>query len=223
MKKRFDNFLFLLKHFMSNKGQFTVFVILGFVMFIVVVIMLMLVSAVSTQKLETETRSAVQEYIDASSINYYVYTCLDSVVNEAILDYAGSGSFFEADGESLVLSDEDEGFLFLPLRVSVSEDDRAVIRTVNVSYGVTSTGLCDLVDLVPPMYPKNFTRLSSLFNMYNSQARCVLNRNNNWDVSGFFGLNNLTKLCYLGSSNSLKMTPSFTAFSNCSNREQSEL
>ncbi len=203
-------FLFMKKGvFLYVKGQVTVFVILGFVLFIMVAFFLAAINSLGPSgDSVSDSRRAIETELDSITLNYYIYSCLDSVVNEEIFRFAKSGGFLTDGFEAGVNS----------IPFNVSEDE-----IVNVSYGVGTTFKdveCDIVEESPPEYPLYFTYLHDLYGEYRGVSMCSRYPDFG-EGSGFFGLVNLSRLCIQGSPN-LENIPGFGVSPCSGNRHLNE-
>lgn len=180
---------------MGKRGQFTVFVILGFILLVVVIFTLFIVSMIQDQNINQQARKAVNDYVDASSINYYIYTCMDKVVNEAVLEIASQGGvFYNETGGFYNISDS--GVTHIEL---IKNPDTTSDKLVNVSYAVFREGSKPANMFYEPWwYPFEYTRISELRPTYDFLS---LNSFRSVKESGVFGFNNFTRLCHSRSVN----------------------
>jgi len=178
----------------NAKGQFTVFVLLGLVLLVVVVLILFFVSTLITAQLQRQGQQAIDDYLESQNINYYVYTCMDAAVQDAVNNFTLQGGVFY-DGQiddGIPLGNP--GNDYIPYAV-IGND------ITDVHYAVKADPLCSVVDLIVPDYPKQRTKLADLQRIYGSTSACQFN--DLFEESGFLGLNQFTRLCYSGSPNAV--------------------
>ena len=187
----------------EKKAQVTTFVILGFMMFVIVLFMLFLVNLTADQRAQREAIRTAQEQLDSSNVYYYVQTCLDAAVTEAIDEIMlQGGTLFEEQGGPTKINEP--GKTHIPVTLDFSTQNQEITKKINTTYSITRINPCDLIgpfDTIPPRYPRHRTRLNELFSTYQSYFSCSLDRVHKTDYSGFFGYNNLTRLCYYESEN----------------------
>ncbi len=192
----------------GKKAQVTVFVLLGFVLLVSFGLVIFFVGMVLNTNLERQAQSAVEDYLKSSSISYYVYTCMDAATtNSADQLFLQGGVFYDYQDGPYVASSE--GKTHIPFNISVpSNEGNSRIIKVNVSYSILNQSSCPLVNETIPYYPLPKTKLELLENIYEDRTSnlCLFNANEGYANSGFFGLNNITTLCYIQSSNSMSIS-----------------
>lgn len=187
----------------GDKGQVTIFVLLGFVLLISFVIIIVFIGVVTNAGLENQAKKAVDDYLESSSISYYVYTCMDAATTNAVDQLALQGGVFYdyQNGPYAAV----EGETYIPYNLTFTSID-GTPRTLNfnVSYSIQNKSDCSLVNNTIPGYPYARTPLSALKTLYSdrTQNACLFNKDVGYPYSGFLGLNNATTLCYSGSENS---------------------
>ncbi|PIN80133.1 hypothetical protein COV13_04035 [Candidatus Woesearchaeota archaeon CG10_big_fil_rev_8_21_14_0_10_32_9] len=188
----------------GNKGQVTLFVMLGFVLLISFVVILVFAGYVMNAGLENQAKKAVDDYLTSSSIGYYVYTCMDAATTNAMDQVALQGGVFY-DYQDGPYSSAQEGVTHIPYNLTYTSAE-GTPRTLkfNVSYSIQNKSDCEMVNETIPDYPYSRTKLVDLEQTYSdgTQNACLFNSNTGYVYSGFFGLNNITTLCYVGSNNS---------------------
>ena len=120
---------------------------------------------------------------------------MDTAVKESVNEWAlQRGTFYKEQGG--YSSDTEPGVTHIPVQWKF----RFQPTYFNVSYSIWNESMCPIVVQNPPNYPFPKTYLSSLQSIYNSpQNGCIFN--SVYIDSGFFGLNNISKLCYPLSTN----------------------
>lgn len=191
----------------NKKSQVTMFFMLGFVMFVVVMFMLILVNITSEQRAQRQAVRSVQEHLDSASVNYYVRSCLELATTEAVNEVLlNGGILYESQRGPLAIGEP--GKSHIPVILDFSHPDQQIHVKANVSYSIFQGNPCSVKDSAVPAYPKHRTRMEDLHPIYQQQFSCSLDRRNKLDYSGFFGFNNFTRLCYHGSHN-FESSPGF--------------
>jgi len=188
----------------GNKGQVTLFVMLGFVLLISVVVVITFAGYVMNAGLENQAKKAVDDYLTSSSIGYYVYTCMDAATTNAIDQIALQGGvFYDYQEGPYAATQEGESYIPYNLTYTSAEGTQRMLR-FNVSYSIQNVSGCEMVNETIPDYPFSRTGLADLEQIYldGTQNACLYDSNTGYVYSGFFGLNNITTLCYTGSNNS---------------------
>jgi hypothetical protein len=195
----------------SNRGQFTIFVILGLVIVIIFALMMYQVSRINNMKIYTQADMQIKDYISKNSINQYVTSCLDSVADEAITRAAMQG-----------------GVIDLQNKKTREYYDAAYNRSFNVSISVDKNENCTynpapnyIVTNDPPLYPyiRGYWPVADLPAQYLSSTGEYANTctfNYFLYTSGFFGINNMTRLCDRTGNNRLYINSNI--FSNPNSR-----
>jgi hypothetical protein len=120
-----------------------------------------------------------------------------------------------------------EGVLCLPegnFEISEEDEGRNIFHTVyhgrlrrwynthnnfNISYSMLNTDYCSIVQEDAPQYPLDKTFIMNLFglyNDYNTNGECLYNTREGYASSGFAGFNGFSRLCHVGSSNSISIS-----------------
>jgi hypothetical protein len=190
----------------ASKGQVTVFVILGIVILVVVVMAMTGISTITKVKLQQDANNAVNSYLESESINYYVYTCMDAAVTSAIDDLSlQGGAFYTYQGGPSNLSKP--GAMYIPYNLSFTSTNGST-RTINfnVSYSILNSSYCAIVNLSVPDYPNVSNQfIAELYPLYEDKknSACLYNYDDGYGLSGFAGFNNMSRLCFVGSENTL--------------------
>lgn len=181
---------------LSKRGQYTAFVLIGIVLLVVFLIVIYSIFTITEFKLKDEARNTVDDYLQSTTINYYVYSCMDSAVKESINEWALQGGVYY-DYQNGPFSSGEIGETHIPMNWSFpGRTDRMYF---NVSYAIKGISGCPIVYEQPPDYPHPDTKLEDLYGIYTAPANgCIFS---NYRDSGFFGLNNFSKLCYPRSHN----------------------
>lgn len=180
----------------EKKAQFTVFVILAAVILVVFVLAIYLVSTITNITLQSAARDAVRDYLESEAINYYVKTCMDVATKEAVQEFAiQGGKYYDYQNGTYVAAVE--GLTHVEYNTTLGKN----YLLVNVSYGLLGYTTCPLVQPNPPQYPLADTDLNQLFPVYedHNTNTCIFDLT--LSKSGFFGLNNFTRLCHVTSPN----------------------
>lgn len=219
---------------MKKRGQFTVFVILGFVLLVIILMTMFLVSTFTVENIKTQSNKAAVEYLESTAINYYVYTCIDSVVEELVDNMTRQGGVF---WDNLLTLDNpitfetienlegqhearEPGKTHIPLKYDLNEDlITSDSEKFNVAYTILDDSMCPVVSQEAPDYPFPDTKLDKLQTKYNSYDLCRFVPK--FTQSGVLGYNDLSRLCYASSPN-YQTGASATLISPCINNFESE-
>jgi hypothetical protein len=186
-----------------RKAQFTIFVILGLVMLIMAIFIIYAMTSITRLNTEKQARETITSALDSATVNYYVQSCLKLATEQAIDEIALQGGVLYNHQERLSTREPTEpGKTHIVADINFGEEN--IIRT-NVSYGIQRENNCGIINYDIPFYPRPNVELSELWGFYEQTWSCSVNRENHLDHSGFFGLNNLTRLCIQGSKNSQKI------------------
>ncbi len=186
----------------GKRGQFTIIVILGIVLFFIFTFAIYARTLVIRSQMDAQASKEIQNYINQNSINQYVTSCLDAVADEAIIRASMQNGIFEFD--------EDE-----KNTQYVSVYNEIYNRTVNVSVVLFPNNVAKencVVRLSPPEYPYENTSIYMLEQFYYDNCRFS---GSFIKYSGFFGFNNLTKLCNWNGSNKLNSGASSYFYQSC--------
>ena len=181
-----------------KKAQVTMFVILGIVMLIMFYFMIHAIQLVSQPSEEREMRRAAAAALSSDAVNYYMQSCLDVATTHAIDEIMIQGGVLYDYQNGQVIASE-PGVTHIPISLDFGE---GIMREVNVSYSIRKDANdCSIINYNVPAYPRQLTPLTELFSIYEEYFDCSWDRRRMRDLSGFFGLNNMTRLCVNGSIN----------------------
>ena len=210
----------------KKRGQFTIFVILGFVLLVIVLSTMFMVSFMGRSNFQSAANKAAADYLESNVINYYVYTCIDSVVKDVVNTMTIQGGVAWDDRSTIGIDKtegqhiaETPGVTHIPMKYSFNENDLSEITKFNLSYGIIDQPMCPDVTFEAPDYPFAETKIDDLQTKYNSYEICRFV--NKYRQSGALGFNDLSKLCYPGSPN-YKTDGSQTLISPCVNNFQTD-
>jgi len=183
-------------YLLKRRGQFTLFVIIGLVIFFVFCFALYARAKIITAQLGTQVDDQLKNYLADNAIDQYVTSCLDAVTNEAIIVGSMQGGMFNSTGK---INNTDYVEYYNPV----------LNRTFNVSIVIDTNFDCPdnrskdqyIVSNVAGPYPYNCinTPLKDLSEKYitygddSCHNSCTLH--DFWMYSGFFGINTLPILC----------------------------
>lgn len=180
---------------LKKRGQFTVYVILGFMLLVIVLFTLFIVSFIQDSGFESQANKAVTDFLDAYSIDYYIFTCMDTSVNEAILEISKQGGvYYNEVGGNYVKTVPGNTHIRLLHDFGVGEEE------VNVSYSVRDDYGCNRMSFGPPHYPFSETKILDLKNVYFGTENCRYFPRP-FKESGVFGFNNFSRMCFPESTN----------------------
>ena len=185
----------------DRRGQFTLFIIVGLVIFAVFAFALYARAKTSGMVLTAQADLQIKDYINKNSINQYVTGCLDAVGDDAFILASMQGGMINSSGK--VLGQD-----------YIVYNDTLLNRSFNVSITIDANYNCPdnrsaldfIVTEIPGPYPYNChdVKVDELPNLYMKFGNDVC-RNNctiSWDYSGFFGVNDLPILCDSSGANS---------------------
>lgn len=156
-----------------KKAQFTAFVVLGFVIFIVVSFFIFLVTSLAGSDYERQAREAVEEFLESGPINFYVNSCLELATKNAIKD--------------VITHYDEQNFI----QTTINGQQINITKAILNETSRICTPFRDYRDA--PSYPFPRTKLSELRATYFEEDLCNFNRR--YRLSGFFGFNNMVRLC----------------------------
>lgn len=183
----------------GKRAQFTIFVVLGFVMMIMVFFIIISVARISEMNMKRAQTRAITEFLDSSAVNYYAQTCLESATTTAIDEiFLQGGNLYNASGELCEFTEP--GKTHIPINITLQS---GINITMNASYIITRNNTCNVIQQRPPQYPLDNTSLDALYQIYETydQYTCSSDITTRQGLSGFFGLNNLSRLCAFESHN----------------------
>lgn len=190
----------------SKKAQVSVYALLGIIIIITITVVVSLAIAISEVRLKQQAEQAVTDYLASANIGYYIYTCLDTSVKQALDEFSKQGGkYTPKQGGYQILTEP--GQTHIPYNETYLEKT----EYFNVTYSIENTGYCEEVHMNPPEYPYPNTPLTQIRNTYqplSGYGPCTITQQLKY--SGPFGQNNLTKICYLAGENidSIGTTPS---------------
>ncbi len=82
----------------SKKGQFTLFVILGFVILVSFIFLIASRASLVDQQLQLQADRQIKDYVDKSAIQQYVESCLSAVTDEAVIRVTTEGGRINPKG-----------------------------------------------------------------------------------------------------------------------------
>jgi len=197
-KKRTDRGL----NIKSIKGQFTMFIILGLVIFFVFAFALYARAKILNSQLALQANIQLTDYLDKNSINQYVTSCLDVVADDVFLTASRQGGLLNDTGKIL-----GQDYILY--------NDSFLNRTFEVAIVINNNSNCPdgsstenyLVTQEPGPYPyicgdRNLSVLPNLYLLYgNNKCRNNCTTPDFRKYSGFFGINSLPMLCSLTGAN----------------------
>ncbi len=191
----------LINIFKNVKAQMTIFIILGFVILIVFMMLSATTQGVRKAKLQSEAKQTLQSFIETSTIQQYITSCVDIVLDEGIEKIAlQGGNLYDYQGGLIDTSEYSEGTNFINVNMSslAIEDNpyNETNLTVNVSYGLkiskNNGSLPYLPGSIsnPPFYPSAYRTLEELngFNNYLGSLYVPM-------LEGFYGETIMPKFC----------------------------
>ncbi|MBC8500605.1 MAG: hypothetical protein ISS25_00990 [Nanoarchaeota archaeon] len=176
----------------GKRGQFTISIVLGFVLISSFAFLLFARSIVVQDKLRTQADMIVQEAIRSSNINFYVKSCLDRVVDDAVylLSLQG-GKLYKNQGGSYP-NPIDVGQDYLVFNLTSTFYNISFYNYTNVSYGILPNFNSSCVYPSPPSYPFPNTSIDLIKWTYHNKSSllygCSLN-------TGALGVLSLPPLC----------------------------
>lgn len=181
---------------MKRRGQFTLFIIVGIVIFFVFGFALYARAKIMNSQLGQQADVQLKNYLTNNAINQYVTSCLDAVTDETILLATMQGGLLNSTQKQKNID-------------YVEYYNPVLNRTFNVSIAIDTNNNCPdnrpkeqyIVTNDPGPYPYNCVNaylrdLPEKYITYKDSTcgnNCTLN--DFWIYSGFFGINNLPMLC----------------------------
>ncbi|MBN1376921.1 hypothetical protein JW949_01155 [Candidatus Woesearchaeota archaeon] len=184
----------------NKKSQFTAFVILGIVLIAMFGFMLFARYLIVNARMNTQVEETISSYVNSNSIDYYVTSCLKRATEEAVITASlQGGRIYDYQGGPIQSEGLNEGEDYISYTITEHNYD----RTVNVSYGVIPNTQCSIsndgyVYDSMPYYPyprKKLSELDLMSGMFNCTSGSYEGIYKLFISQGFFGFNNLTKLC----------------------------
>ncbi len=214
------------------KAQMTIFIALGFVILIIFMMLSLVSQSVRKAKIQGEAKQALKSFIETSTIQQYIVSCVDAVLEDGVEKISlQGGSLYDYQYGELSGGINTSEFVIgedyitinlsaLPL-VNNSYADQ-VNRTVNVTYAMkmsNNTGEFPYLNgssKLPPTYPYSNKKLSFL-NGFTYGAFLYIPM-----LEGFYGETTMPKLCinqrHCGSEDSAR----FNNFNKTTYEEQLE-
>ena len=179
----------------------TIFIVLGFVILIVFMMLSIVTQGIRKANLQTEAKLTLHSFIESSTIQQYVTSCVDNVLDDGIEKISlQGGRIYDYQGGLINTSDYSEGTDFININMTnlqiPNNPYNETNLSVNVSYGLKSSlnngSLPYLPGSIyrPPFYPAAYRTLNELngFNNY-------LGLWNPSGTEGFYGEVIMSKLC----------------------------
>jgi len=184
----------------GKRGQFTLFIILGLVIFFAFAFVLFAKAKIAGAQASQQADLQIKDYINKNSIDQYVTSCLDAVSDDDFMLASMQGGLLNS-------TDKIEYVDYVPYV------DTTLNRQFNVSIAVDANIGCPdgrpsgdyIVTQLAGLYPYNcrnakIDELPSIYMTYGDDP-CHNNCTDSWSYSGFFGSNNLPVLCDEGGAN----------------------
>lgn len=168
----------------KKRGQFTIFVVLGFVLVAAFAFLLYARSVIVEEQLKVQAHQTVRQTVQNNNLNFYVQSCIDRLADEGVRKLAlQGGKLYESQG-GLYPDPTTRGVDYLPFEYEE--------ETYNVSYAIKPNLNQDCVYLNPPDYPLPDTRHQKLINAYHQNI--ISNPLCDFD-SGAIGDFSMPKIC----------------------------
>ncbi len=183
----------------QKRGQVTIIVILAVVLLFIVLFLLFIRASLIKKQITAAAAQEIHDYADQTAIRQYVTSCLDAVSDEVMIRSAMQGGIldFPPDGEN---------------KTYTAYFDEIYNRSFNVSIAIIDNYGCPLVRHLPPDYPFENTTLSTLALYYDRMCGTISPL---VAYSGFFGLDNYTRLCAWNGSNRVGVTGGRYSYQSC--------
>lgn len=187
----------------GKRGQFTIFVVLGFVLMSVFAFMLFARSLLIQDKMQLEAERIVDAAIKTNNINAYVESCLDRITEEGVLLIAMQGGvIYESQGGTGMIADPIiSGWDYLEFNFTDSYSNTSY-GFIKVVYGIKPNLNLSCVVLAAPNYPLPNTSLAALQGKYFIES--ILVGGCDW-FSGVIGSFSLKPLCEYGGENNISL------------------
>ena len=180
----------------KDKGQVTVFVLLGIIIVVLAFFMLYLVMINVFDDVERSEREILAQNADLEQIDFFVESCIDSSMQGVLENFSKQGGVLYEDQGGLMQRGNVETHSF---------DSPSVEVAKNIRFEEICTSSPFYHSLTSPNYPRPNTKLDAYQSLFESNvglpgetAACTGSISG---YSGFFGANHMTKLCYQGSPN----------------------
>lgn len=189
---------------MKKKGQLTIFVILGIVLIVVFAFAFFARSWIQQESQEQQAQNHINDALYDGALGQHVTSCLEKITENGIQDILLQGGF-------LYNTTEQKG----PINFSARREGEHYLNflyannSLPVAYAVLPNTACNVTYAFrfPPAYPYPFTFLRNVPDKY-----CSYHSRAN---SGFYGLNNLSRLCARNGPNQYNPDPANPIRSTC--------
>ena len=214
------------------KAQMTVFIVLGFVILIIFMMLSLVAQSVKKTRIQGEAKKALQSFVETSTIQQYILSCVDIVLEDGIekislqggqiYDYQYNESGFGINTSEFVMGGDyiTVNLSALPLvnNPYVNETN----KTINISYAMKMSNNSGNLPYLPgsskypPIYPFPFKSLAYLngFNYLGSLYIPML--------EGFYGEVIISKLCVAQHDCGVEDSARFNNFNTTTFEEQLE-
>lgn len=190
----------------TQTAQITVFVILALVILFSFMFLFFIKVTFDKQKNILLAKQQIQDYLNQNSLSIYVTNCIDSVTNEAIIKASLQGGIFN-------FTNKTKGKDYITYYVPEYE------KMVNVSIAVIPNSNCSIVYNSPWEYPYPYTYIYPsrfLKDIYDTNPASCKFSGDAFDFnSGFFGRNQLQKLCDWNGTNRIGATGTSIGVRTC--------
>lgn len=198
---------------MNRKGQLTLLVIAGLGILIAIALIIFIQQILVEQELQRMADDSLSEFVELTSLEQYVTSCLSNVVTEGLhlLGHQG-GVLYDYQGGLTPTTNFQEGQHFLPFEKNGT--------VYNVSYAIQNTVLCPNSYIGPiranltreetSFYPVARTRLEDFARRYANPFTASFSGCNGLGervstMSGYLGANEFPKLCSYNGSNAFNL------------------
>ncbi len=163
----------------SKKSQITMFILIGIIIIALFTMVIKARNEIIQKKLQLEAENTVSDFLQTNSINYYVDSCLQRVLEQQLKKFAARGGFKNITGnlgeDYLTYDPWENGTL------------------VNVTYGLVPNKACSAIAGYQntSLYPYPQTKLSNLTHSFYG-SKCFHQRAAR---SGFYGYQSIPGMC----------------------------
>jgi hypothetical protein len=174
-----------------KKGQVTIFVVLGIVLVAIFAFAMLARTALIKDNLQVKAQTMVDSAA-SQALNTYVSSCVEKIAKDGIkLIYIQGGNLYTDQRGPINFSIWTKGSDYLPYNYSN--------RTINVSYAIHEYENCNITTpfLSPPLYPYPFSYLADVQRFFTAANVNNCTYYNPTKYSGFYGSNDLSRLCSL--------------------------
>ena len=180
----------------KDKGQITVFVLLGILIVVLAFFMLYIVMINVFDDVEKSEQEILAQNADMEQIDFFIESCVDSSMQGVLKNFSKQGGALYQDQGGLMQRGDVERHSFDSLSYEVAK---------NLRFEEVCSSSSFYHNLTSPNYPRPNTKLAAYQNIFESNVglpgeteECIGSISG---YSGFFGANHMTKLCYQGSPN----------------------